>query len=88
MKNHLSAPARILSLLIPFLALLFPAITRAGNYTNFDVAIYIPVGDPNAAGYPQTFIAETPAPEPWPLLMFGTGLMVLWGGRKLKAVHN
>ena len=55
-------------------------------YSQF--TIYIPVGDPNAAGYPQTFIAETPAPEPWPLLMFGTGLMVLWGGRKLKAVHN
>src|SRR5208282_6507605 len=36
--------ARILSALIPSLALLFPGIARAGNYTNFDVAIYIPVG--------------------------------------------
>jgi hypothetical protein len=35
---------RILSVLIPFLALLFPGIGRTGNYTNFDVAIYIPVG--------------------------------------------
>ena len=36
--------ARILPALIPSLALLFPAMGRAGNYTNFDVAIYIPVG--------------------------------------------
>jgi len=36
--------ARILSALIPSLALLFPGIAWAGNYTNFDVAIYIPVG--------------------------------------------
>ncbi len=35
---------RMLSVLIPALALLFPAPGRAGNYTNFDVAIYIPVG--------------------------------------------
>ena len=36
--------ARILSALIPSLALLFPGIGRTGNYTNFNVAIYIPVG--------------------------------------------
>src|ERR1700690_3240807 len=35
---------RILSVLIPSLALLLPGLGRAGNYTNFDVAIYIPVG--------------------------------------------
>jgi hypothetical protein len=34
---------RLLSVLVPSLALLFPALGRAGNYTNFDVAIYIPV---------------------------------------------
>ena len=44
MKNRPLSPAHILSVLIPALALLFPTITRAGNYTNFDVAIYIPVG--------------------------------------------
>src|SRR5208282_5639721 len=36
--------ARFLSALIPALALLCPAIGLAANYTNFDVAIYIPVG--------------------------------------------
>ncbi len=41
MKSSLT---RILSVLIPALALLSPALGRAGNYTNFDVAIYIPVG--------------------------------------------
>ena len=55
-------------------------------YSQF--TIYVPVGDPSAAGYPQTFIAEAPAPEPWPLMMLGTGLMILWGGRKLRAVVN
>ena len=49
-------------------------------YSQF--TIYVPVGDPNAAGYPQTFISETSTPEPWPLLMLGTGFMVLWGGMK------
>ena len=42
--KHSHSLARILSALIPSLALLFPGIGRAGNYTNFDVAIYIPVG--------------------------------------------
>jgi hypothetical protein len=53
-------------------------------YSQF--TIYVPVGDPSAAGYPQTFISE--APEPWPLLMLGSGLLVLWGSRKLKVQHN
>ena len=42
--KHSHSLACILSALIPSLALLFPGIGRAGNYTNFDVAIYIPVG--------------------------------------------
>ncbi len=42
--KHSHSPARILLALIPSLALLFPGMGRAGNYTNFDVAIYIPVG--------------------------------------------
>lgn len=53
-------------------------------YSHF--VIYVPVGDPSAAGYPQTFISETP--EPWPLLMLGTGLLALWGGRKLRRVER
>jgi hypothetical protein len=36
--------ACLLSLLIPVLMLLFPGTSVAGNYTNFNVAIYIPVG--------------------------------------------
>jgi hypothetical protein len=39
MKTSHPLPALILSL-----ALGFPAVGQAGNYTNFDVAIYIPVG--------------------------------------------
>ena len=42
--KHSHSLARILSALIPSLALLFPGIGRTGNYTNFNVAIYIPVG--------------------------------------------
>jgi len=42
--KHSHSLARILSALIPSLALLFPGLGRAGNYTNFNVAIYIPVG--------------------------------------------
>jgi hypothetical protein len=53
-------------------------------YSQF--VIYVPTGNPSAAGYPQTFIAETP--EPWPLLMLGTGLLALWGGRKLQATAS
>ena len=53
-------------------------------YSHF--VIYVPTGNPSAAGYPQTFIAETP--EPWPLLMLGTGLLALWGGRKLQATAS
>jgi len=55
-------------------------------YSQF--TIYIPVGDPNAAGYPQTFISQTSTPEPWPLLMLGTGLLALWGGRRLRRVER
>src|SRR5208283_465191 len=36
--------ACIALLFIPALALLLPCLCQAGNYTNFDVAIYIPVG--------------------------------------------
>ena len=36
--------ARLLSALVPSLVLFSPGLGRAGNYTNFDVAIYIPVG--------------------------------------------
>ena len=42
--KHPHALARLLAGLIPCLTLLFPTLGRAGNYTNFDVAIYIPVG--------------------------------------------
>jgi len=42
--KHSHSLACILSALIPSLALLFSGIGRAGNYANFDVAIYIPVG--------------------------------------------
>ena len=42
--KHSHSLAHILSALIPSLTLLFPGIGRAGNSTNFDVAIYIPVG--------------------------------------------
>ena len=42
--KHFYSLARILSALIPSLTLLSPGLGRAGNYTNFDVAIYIPVG--------------------------------------------
>ena len=42
--KHSHSLARILSALIPSLALSFPGMGRAGNYTNFNVAIYIPVG--------------------------------------------
>jgi hypothetical protein len=41
--KHFCSPVRILSALILFLALLLPGAGHAGNYTNFDVAIYIPV---------------------------------------------
>jgi hypothetical protein len=57
-----------------------------GFYSQF--VIYVPVGDSSAAGYPQTFISKTSAPEPWPLLMLGTGLLALWGGRRLQASSN
>ncbi|MGO8835844.1 MAG: hypothetical protein ACLQAH_00805 [Limisphaerales bacterium] len=36
--------ARIALLFIPALAPLLPCLCQAGNYTNFDVSIYIPVG--------------------------------------------
>ena len=52
----------------------------------YQFVIYVPTGNPSAAGYPQTFISETP--EPWPLLMLGTGLLALWGGRKLQATAS
>jgi hypothetical protein len=57
-----------------------------GFYSRF--VIYEPTGAPAGFGFPQTFIAEAPAPEPWSLVMLGSGLMVLWGGRKLTTVHN
>jgi len=58
----------------------------AGFYSQF--VIYEPTGAPSGFGFPQTFIAEAAAPEPWSLLMLGSGLMVLWGGGKLKTVRG
>ena len=57
-----------------------------GFYNQF--VIYEPTGAPSGFGFPQTFIAEAPAPEPWSLVMLGSGLLALWGGRKLKVVRN
>jgi hypothetical protein len=51
-------------------------------YSHF--VIYEPTGAPAGYGLPQPFIAESSTPEPWPLLMLGTGLLALWGGKRLK----
>ena len=46
--------ARVLSALTTVVALLSPGICMAGNYTNFDVAIYIPVGVVRRFENPET----------------------------------
>ncbi|MGC9943238.1 MAG: hypothetical protein ABSE48_15525 [Verrucomicrobiota bacterium] len=54
-RSHLG-----LALTVAFFSvlLLCPALSRAGNYTNFDVAIYIPVGVVNSFADPQKLVDD------------------------------
>ena len=48
-------------------------------------ALYVPVQGFNAPGAPQTFIGDSPVPEPFSLLLLGTGILALAAGVRNKS---